>query len=124
MAVIEVMVAMIVLTTGLLGVAGMTTLAARRANKLAAQGTRDGIVLQELNRLASLPYDSIASRVGCTTQSTSILPHTRCVSVTDVTGGAGYKRVRIVITPTNTLTRPDTVYVNRARGAPTNPLTQ
>jgi Tfp pilus assembly protein PilV len=124
-AVLEVMVGMVVLSIGLLGVAGMTVTAARRATGLSTQSTRDGIVLQELNRLASLPYDTLDARVGCSTSSTGTLTYSRCVSLTTVSDGLGYKRVRLIITPTSTYARPETVYVNRARGTSTStPLPQ
>lgn len=121
-AVVEILVGIILMTIGLLGVAGMTVAAARRASTLSMQSTRNGLVLEELNRLSSLSFDSIASRVGCTTFSSSILPHTRCVSYTDVNVGSGYKRIQIIITPANSLAKAETVYINRAKGTPKNPL--
>jgi Tfp pilus assembly protein PilV len=123
-AVLEIMVGMVVLSIGLLGVGGMTALASRKASGLSMQGTRDGILLQELNKLASLPYDSLATRAGCATTTSSTMTYMRCVSVTDVAGGIGYKRVMLVISPATTYARPDTLYVNRAKGTTVNPLGQ
>ena len=120
-ALVEVMVGIVLMSICLLGIAGMTVVAAKRASSLSTQSTRDGLVLEELNRLSALPYDSIASRAGCTTFSNSFLPHTRCISYTDVAGGSGYKKVQIIITPLNGA-KPDTVTVNRAKGTPKNPL--
>lgn len=116
-AVLEILVGMVVLSIGLLGVAGMTGIAARRATGLATQSNRDGIVLQELNKLAALPYDSLSARVGCTTSTSGTLTYTRCITVTDITDGIGYKRVRLIVSPSTSYARPDTVYVNRAKGA-------
>jgi Tfp pilus assembly protein PilV len=122
-AVVEIMVGMMILAIGLLGVAGMTVTAARRATGLSTQASRDGIVLQELNKLAALPYDALDGRVGCDTGTSGTLTYTRCVNVTNVTDGSGYKRVRLIVSPTTTWARPDTVYVNRAKGAtPINPF--
>lgn len=122
-ALVEVMVAMVVVTIGLLGAGGMTAVAARKASALSYQSRRDGIVLEEMNRIAALTYDSLASRVGCTTVTGTTLAHTRCISVTNIAGGAGYKRVRLIITPAATsYARAETVYVNRAKGAARNPL--
>ena len=115
-AVLEIMVGMVILSIGLLGAAGMTVSAARRATGLATQSTRDGIILQELNKLASLPYDSLSPRVGCSSATGTSLTYTRCIAVTDITDGAGYKRVRLIVSPTTGWARPDTVYLNRARG--------
>lgn len=122
-SVVDVLVGMVVLSVGLLGVAGMTATAARKATTLATQSGRDGIALQEMNKLASLPYDTIGTRVGCTTKSSGTLTYSRCITVTDVTSGdQTYKRVRIIVTPSGTWGKADTMYVNRARGAITNPL--
>ena len=123
-AVIEVMVGIVVLSIGLLGVAGMTVTATRRATGLSTQSVRDGIVLQELNKLATMPYDLLSSRAGCTTSTSGTMPYSRCVTVTDVDEGLGYKRVRLIVTPSSGYARAETLYVNRARGAAINPLGQ
>jgi prepilin-type N-terminal cleavage/methylation domain-containing protein len=123
-AVLEIMVGMVVLAIGLLGVGGMTVAASRRASGLAVQSSRDGIVLQELNKLASLPYDSLDVRVGCATTTSNALTYTRCIAVNDIADGIGYKRVRLIVTPEGPFTRPDTVYVNRAKATAVNPLGQ
>ena len=116
-AVLEIMVGMVILAIGLLGAAGMTVTAARRASGLSTQSGRDGIILQELNKLASMPYDSLSARVGCKTSTAGTLTYTRCIAVTDVTEGSGYKRVRLIVSPSTTWARPDTAYLNRVKGA-------
>jgi Tfp pilus assembly protein PilV len=116
-AVLEIMVGMVILAIGLLGAAGMTVAAARRGTGLSTASSRDGIILQELNKLANMPYDSLSARAGCSTTSSNALTYTRCISVTDVSDGSGYKRVQLIITPTTSWARPDTAYVNRVRGA-------
>jgi hypothetical protein len=121
-AVLELLVWIIVLSIGLLGVGGMTVAASRRASGLSMESSRNGIVLQELNKLSSLPYDSLGTRVGCVTSTAIALTYTRCVAVTNVDVGLGYKRVRLIVTPATTYARPETVYVNRSKGAAVNPL--
>jgi|SRR5687767_6387807 len=116
-AVLEIMIGMVILAIGLLGTAGMTVAAARRGTGLSTASSRDGIILQELNKLASMPYDSLSARVGCSTTASSALTYTRCIAVTDVTDGSGYKRVRLIVSPSTSWARPDTVYLNRVRGA-------
>jgi hypothetical protein len=115
-AVLEIMVGMVILAVGLLGAAGMTVTAARRASGLSTQSSRDGIMLQELNKLGSLPYDSLSGRVGCSTSTSGTLTYSRCIAVTDITDGVGYKRVRLIVSPSTSWARPDTVYLNRAKG--------
>jgi len=114
-AVIEIMVAMLILAIGLLGAAGMTVTAARRASGLSTQSSRDGVLLQELNKLAALPYDSLSGRAGCTNATTGTLAYARCITVTDIADGSGYKRVRLIVSPSTTWARPDTVYLNRSK---------
>jgi len=122
-AVLEIMIGMVILSIGLLGAAGMTVTAARRASGLSTQSSRDGITLQELNKLATLPYDSLSARVGCKTASSGTLTYTRCISITDITDGAGYKRVRLIVSPSTSWARPDTIYLNRAKSPiPLNPF--
>ena len=116
-ALVEILVAMVILSIGLLGAAGMTVSAARRSTWMSTQSGRDGIILQELNKLASVPYDSLSARVGCTSTAATSLTYTRCIAVTDVTEGTGYKRVRLIVSPSAAWARPDTVYLNRVRGA-------
>jgi hypothetical protein len=116
-AVIEIVVGMMILAVGLLGAAGMTVVATRRASGLSTQSTRDGIMLQELNKLAALPYDSLSARAGCSAVTDDALSYTRCITVTDITDGIGYKRVRLIVSPATAWARPDTVYFNRAKTA-------
>ena len=123
-AVVEMMVGMVVLAVGLLGVAGMTVTAARKATGISAQSSRDGIMLQELNKIGSLPYDSLSAREGCTTSTAGTLAYSRCITVTNITVGTGYKRVRLIVAPKSGYSRADTVYINRARGSVNNPLGQ
>jgi Tfp pilus assembly protein PilV len=115
-AVIEIMVGILILAIGLLGAAGMTVTAARRASGLSTQSSRDGIILQELNKIAAMPYDSLSARAGCSTTTSGTLTYTRCIGVTDITDGNGYKRVRLIVSPSTSWARPDTVYLNRANG--------
>ena len=121
-ALVEIVVAMIVLTIGLLGVAGMTTLAAHRATGLSLQAARGATRLQELNRLASVPFDSLVADVGCTTVASGAFAYTRCISIANVADGFGYRRVTVVITPQSPLVRPDTLELLRSSGPVTDPL--
>jgi hypothetical protein len=110
------MVGMIILGIGLMGTAGMTVVAARRASGLATQSSRSGIVLQELNKLAVMPHDLLSTRVGCSAVTSGSLAYTRCIAVTDVASGRGYRRIRLIVTPSAAGARPDTVFLNRAWG--------
>lgn len=116
-AVLEIMVGMVILAIGLLGAAGMTVTASRKGTGMATASSRDGIILQELNKLATMPYDSLSARAGCKTTTAESLTYTRCITVTDVSTGSGFKRVQLIISPTSSWARPDTAFLNRVRGA-------
>ena len=120
--VVEVIVGLVVLTIGMLGTAGMLAGAGRRATQMGTQSGRSATETLQINRLAAMPYDALAAAVGCVTVTAQPFPHTRCVSLSDITGGLGYKQVRLIITPSNGRLRADTVYLNRTKAAAVNPL--
>jgi hypothetical protein len=122
MVLVEVLVGLAVLTIGMLGTAGMLAAAGRRATQMGTQTGRLATETLQINRLASMPYDELAAAAGCVTVTAQPFPHTRCVSLTDITGGLGYKQVRLIITPSNGRLRADTVYVNRTKGAVLSPF--
>lgn len=75
-----------------------------------------------LDLYSTMPRASIAGATGCTTiTSIANYPHTRCVSVT--APASTITRVRIIITPTNTALRPDTVSVDRVTSTAGSPIT-
>lgn len=64
---------------------------------------------------SSMARTDINGAVGCETITADPrYEHTRCVSVDAVT--ATLTRVQIIITPTNTALRPDTLFVDRVTG--------
>jgi len=75
---------------------------------------RNGVLMQEINRLEGIPYDSIP--IGTTTVSVSTLPypHTRVVTVTEPAANV-IKTVKVVITPTNAKFKPDTISFTRTK---------
>lgn len=120
--VIEVMVALMLFAMAMMGMAGMLTKAALTATQMATQTGRAATQTKTLNRLATLPYASLAAEVGCKTVNVPPFPHISCVTVTDVTGGSGSKVVRLIVMPLEGRLRADTAYLTRSVGAPTNPL--
>ena len=108
---IEVMVALIVATIGMLGLAGMLLQVARRATQLSGQNGRAAVATQVMNRLASLPYDQLGNAAGCTSVTGAAFSYTQCISVVSATG---YKSIRLIITPADTRVRADTTYLTRS----------
>lgn len=109
---IEVMVAVTLL--GL--IATVQTVATMRLavqNRQAAVGvSRSTAITTAADFFATMPVGSIAANLPCTTLAMPAnYPHTRCATSTAV--NAAVTRLRIVITPTNTAFRADTVIVDR-----------
>lgn len=110
---IEVMVAVTLL--GLIAtVHTVVTMRYALRNRIAAIGVnRAAAVSNAVDLYTTMPFASIAGNTGCTTITTPpAYPHTRCVTTTAVTGVI--TRVQIIITPTNTAFRPDTVALDRS----------
>ena len=107
---LEVMVALTLLALVLTPLAAMVYKISSRSHRIVGSTYRNAVLLDEVNYLESLPYDSLAT--GTTTTSVTVrpYPHTTTVAISEVwTGVTGkMKKVKIVITPTNSLYRPDT----------------
>ena len=67
--------------------------------------------MKEVNLLESLPYDSLAAGTTTTTVTTQPYPYTKTLTVAEYYSRFFLKgkSVLLVITPTNTLYRPDTM---------------
>jgi prepilin-type N-terminal cleavage/methylation domain-containing protein len=116
---VEIMVALTILAVTLAGFAGLTFQYLRRTQTMNGRVAEMAIVAEQSQRLTVLPFDSLSGRAGCTTVSTGPLAHTRCITVTDVSGTR--KRVQITIAPANTAIKPDTVWFHRMKPA-SNPF--
>jgi hypothetical protein len=83
---------------------------------LAATGSayRNGVVMQEVNRLETLPYDSVRVGSTSTTVSTQPYPHTRVVTVSEPVANL-VKTIKVVVTPANSAFKPDTVTFTRTK---------
>lgn len=119
--IVEVLIAMILLSIGLTTLAGLTVTTAKQAINLVNSSGRQAVTLQEVNRFASLPQDSIANHIGCMTliAPSSNLTYTRCVTVTN---SATYRTVRVIVTPSKAGAFADTVQFRRAIQTTVNPL--
>jgi prepilin-type N-terminal cleavage/methylation domain-containing protein len=117
---IEVAVAMTMFAIVTAGIASFTTQVAR-GSRLNSIGTvRAGALAAQINRLEVLPYDTLTTRVGCTSVSTGLLPRSECVSVQDV--AVGRRQVTFILRPDNSALRPDTVVFERTKPKAYHPL--
>lgn len=119
---IEVVVAMVLLSTVLVMLAGMTFHTAQQSVELHSTGARQALMLQEVNRMSSIPYDDVAGEVGCRTLGSGDgLEYTGCV--TSTVSGNNAVQVQIVMTPVrSSMIRPDTVRFIRSQPPTRNPL--
>lgn len=121
---IEIMIALSILSTVLVALGGLMFQAANYTRRSAAVSYRGAAAERWAAWVQHLPWDSLATAVGCTTDTSGQLVYTRCVTVQDIPGVAPQrKRVTVTITPTGPITiRPDTVVVDRNRPRPRSTL--
>jgi hypothetical protein len=109
---VEVIVAMVLLAIAVSSLAVLMVSVSQTSMGNTGGAYRNGVLMNEVNRLEGIPYDSIA--VGTTTVvvSTAPYPHTRVITVAEPVANV-IKTVKVVITPTDLKYRPDTVTFNR-----------
>jgi len=112
-ALIEVIVAMVLLSIMLSSLGPMIYSASRSTRAVTGNAYRNGVLMQEVNRLIALPYDSLAVGVTTFSVSTAPYPHSRTVSVSEPV--VNLKLVKIVVTPVSSAYKPDSVQFNRTR---------
>jgi prepilin-type N-terminal cleavage/methylation domain-containing protein len=110
---LEIMVAMTLLGLALMGVARFNVDLARRFYALSGGAARGGVVTQQLNQFAAMPYDSLKGKAGTITVNKPPLPYTRKITVDSLS--PKLRRVTIVVTPLNTVFKPDTVIIERTK---------
>lgn len=113
---IEIMVAITLLALCLVGVAQVTFVMARRAYSVSGGQARDGIIAQQVSQFAALPFDSLKGKAGSLIVNKPPMPYTRTVTVDSLS--PTLVRVTIVVTPTSSLYKPDTVVLQRSRALP------
>lgn len=108
---IEVIVSMILLAIAVSSLAGLTHSVSQSSIKVTGAAYRNGVLMHEVNRLIALPYDSLAVGTTGVSVSTGNYPHSRVITVAEPV--AKVKTVKIVVTPTNPLYKPDTLRFTR-----------
>lgn len=120
MTLIEVAVALTVFAIVTASIASFTTQVARGSHLNGIATVRAGTLAAQVNRLEVLPFDSLPSRAGCTSETAGLLPRTECIAVQDIT--VGRRRVIYVLTPANPALRPDTTILVRTKPKAFHPL--
>ena len=120
MSLVEVMVGLTLLSIALTSVAKLDYNVMRRSVEVGSASYQNATLLRLVNRLVSLPYDSIPNHLGCITVSVGKQPNTACVTSTAVNSRT--VKLTIIGRLTGTVARPDTVVVYRSKSAGVNPL--
>jgi prepilin-type N-terminal cleavage/methylation domain-containing protein len=113
-ALVEIIVAMVLLAVAVSSLAALMYSVSQNGMKASANAYRNGVLMQEVNRLEGIPYDSIPVGVNTVSVSGGSYPYTRVVRVAEPTVQK-VKTVSVVITPTNPKYRPDTVSFTRTK---------
>ncbi len=110
---IEVLLAITIFALIATSHAAVTLRYATRAKEVRTGAARSAALQEYLVRLAAVPFDSLSARAGCRTVTTGDLPNTRCITVTTVTSSK--VTVRLILTPTSSAYKPDTVTMTRTK---------
>jgi prepilin-type N-terminal cleavage/methylation domain-containing protein len=110
---VEMLVAITLLSLVLVSVAQLNFALARRFYALSGGAARDGIVAQQVNQFTAMPFDSLKGKAGTITVNKPPVPYTRSITVDSLS--PKLRRVTIVITPLNTVFRPDTLVLQRSK---------
>lgn len=117
---IEIMIAMTILSITLGGFAALTFRYIRSVESNSSKLATTAAMNEQVGRYTVMPFDTLANKTGCVTVTTGPVAHTRCVTLATV--ASKHQRVTIVITPTNPRVRPDTIVFDRTK-PPTGALT-
>lgn len=113
-ALVEVIVAMVLLAVAVSSLAGLVYSVSQSGLKNTGNAYRNGMLMLEVNRLEGIPYDSIANGTTTYTVSTGNYAHTRKITVTEPIAQK-VKVVTVVLTPSNPRFKPDTVSFTRTK---------
>ncbi len=113
-AIVEVIVAMVLLAVAVASLASLIYSVSQSSLIATGNAYRNGVLMQEINRLEGVPYDSIPSGTSTVSVSTPPYPHTTVITVAEPAANV-VKTVKIVITPTNGRFKPDTVNFTRTK---------
>lgn len=119
---IEIMLALSILSVVLIGLGGLMFQSARHTRQSAAVAYRSSAITSAEGWSRAMPWDSAPAAIGCTDSlTTGQLMYTRCVELPVNT--PRYQQIRIIITPTgNLFAKPDTVIIDRNRSRSPSPF--
>jgi Tfp pilus assembly protein PilV len=107
---IEVVVAITLLALVMTPLAAMVFKITARSHHTIGAAYRNGVLMEEINQLESKNFDSLAIGTSTKTVTAKPYPYTRTVTVSMISQvyELKAKKVILIITPANSLYRPDT----------------
>jgi len=112
--IVEIIVAMVLLAIAVSSLAALMYNVSQAAIVATGNAYRNGVLMNEVNRLEGIPYDSIPVGDITYSVSTAPYPHSRLIRVKEPLANT-LKTIMIVITPTNGKYKPDTVNFTRTK---------
>lgn len=115
----EIMLAMIIFAAVATSYAAVSLRYATRMKTISAGAARTAAISEYMNRLMAVPFDSLSGRAGTFYTTTGQFPNVRTITIT----GTGMTRtVRLIVTPSLSLIKPDTVVLTRVKRITGSPL--
>ena len=111
---VEVIVAMVLLAVAVSSLAALMYSVSQSGLVATGNAYRNGVLMQEVNRLEGIPYDSVHTGSSYSTVGTAPYPHTTVITVNEPVANV-VKTIQIVIMPTNARFKPDTVNFTRTK---------
>jgi prepilin-type N-terminal cleavage/methylation domain-containing protein len=111
---VEVIVAMVLLAIAVSSLAALVGSVSHSGIRTTGDAYKNGVLMQEVNRLEGIPYDSIPSGTVSVSVSTGPYAHTRVVTVTEPSVQV-LKTIKVVVTPVNKNYKPDSVSFIRTK---------
>jgi len=118
---VEIIVAMVLLAVAISSLAALMYSVSQSSQVATGNAFRNGVLMNEVNRLEGIPYDSIPVGTTTVTVTAPPYPHTRVITVAEPVANV-IKTIKVVITPSNARYRPDTVSFNRTKARTTHVL--
>jgi len=113
-AIVEVIVAMVLLAIAVSSLAALSYSVSQSGIAATGNAYRNGVLMQEMNRLEGIPYDSIPTGTSVAVVTAAPYPHTTTITVTEPNVQL-VKSIKVVIKPTNVLLKPDTAIFIRTK---------
>lgn len=112
----EVIVGITLLALVMTPLAAMVYKITQRSHRIIGGAYRNGVLMEQVNLLESLPYDSLHIGTTTATSTTMPYPYTRTITIAETFRKyeVAQKQIKLVITPANPLYRPDTAIIVRS----------